>query len=151
MQDTASASTSSTLYEFQSPYIGTIRTNFPEKRCTPRQPGICANATAKITLDSTIFTNPEHALQGLEEFSHMWILFHFHRNDSTHIKAKVAPPRLNGVRTGVFATRSPHRPSPIGLSLVKIDKIVQNIIYFKYDCVKIFMFLVQNFFLVVWI
>lgn len=59
------------------------------------------------------------------------IIFHFHRNDSTHTRAKVAPPRLNGLRTGVFATRSPNRPSPIGLSLVKIDRIMENTIYFS--------------------
>lgn len=130
IQNAPSTSTNST-FDFQSNYIGTIHTNFPEKRCTPRQPGICANLQAKITLDSPIFTNPDHALQGLDEFSHMWILFHFHKNDVTHIKAKVSPPRLNGVRTGVFATRSPHRPCPIGLSLVKIDRIEQNTIYFR--------------------
>lgn len=129
--DNASSSTNVTLSEFVVPYIGRIDTNFPEKRCTPRQPGICANVTAKIVLNSAVFTNPEHALQGLEEYSHMWILFHFHKNDSTHIKAKVTPPRLNGTRTGVFATRSPHRPCPIGLSLVKIDRINQNTIFFR--------------------
>lgn len=59
------------------------------------------------------------------------ILFHFHKNDSTHIRAKVSPPRLNGIKTGVFATRSPHRPSPIGLSLVKIDRVMDNTIYFS--------------------
>jgi len=58
-------------------------------------------------------------------------LFYFHRNDSTHIRAKVAPPRLNGIRTGVFSTRSPHRPCPIGLSLVKILKIENYTIYFE--------------------
>lgn len=64
-------------------------------------------------------------------FPNFRILFHFHRNDSTHIRAKVAPPRLNGARTGVFSTRSPHRPCPIGLSLVKIVKIENNSIYFE--------------------
>lgn len=59
------------------------------------------------------------------------ILFYFHKNDSTHTRAKVAPPRLNGVRTGVFSTRSPHRPCPIGLSLVKILKIESHTIYFE--------------------
>lgn len=59
------------------------------------------------------------------------ILFHFHRNDSTHTRAKVAPPRLNGIKTGVFSTRSPHRPCPIGLSLVKILKIENYTIYFE--------------------
>ncbi|KAK9746026.1 tRNA-methyltransferase O [Popillia japonica] len=114
-------------------YIGTIHTLFPEKRGTPRQPGICSDMVAKLTLNNEIFTNPVHALEGLQEYSHMWILFHFHRNDSTHIKAKVAPPRLNGLRTGVFATRSPHRPCPIGLSLVKIDRIMENLSLVKID------------------
>lgn len=59
------------------------------------------------------------------------VMFHFHKNDSTHLRAKVSPPRLNGIKTGVFATRSPHRPSPIGLSLVKIDRIMDNTIYFS--------------------
>lgn len=51
------------------------------------------------------------------------ILYYFHKNLSNHIRAKVAPPRLNGDRVGVFGTRSPHRPCPIGLSLVQIDRI----------------------------
>jgi len=54
------------------------------------------------------------------------ILFHFHKNETTHVHAKVSPPRLNGLRTGVLGTRSPHRPSPIGLSLVQIDKVEGN-------------------------
>lgn len=112
-------------------YIGKIHTQFPEKRATPRQTGICTQLQAKLTLNNSVLTNPEHALQGLEEFSHMWVIFHFHQNESTHVRAKVAPPRLNGRRTGVFATRSPHRPCPIGLSLVKIDRIVDNAIYFS--------------------
>ncbi|XP_015126561.1 tRNA (adenine(37)-N6)-methyltransferase [Diachasma alloeum] len=111
--------------------IGVINTGFPNKRATPRQSGIGRDMCGKITLFNTVFTNPEHALNGLQEFSHMWILFHFHRNESTHIRAKVAPPRLNGVRTGVFSTRSPHRPCPIGLSLVKILEIEDNTILFE--------------------
>lgn len=58
------------------------------------------------------------------------ILFHFHKTSTLHIKAKVAPPRLNGLRTGVFASRSPHRPNAIGLSLVKIKNIIDDTIYF---------------------
>lgn len=57
------------------------------------------------------------------------ILFHFHKNETTHVHAKVSPPRLNGLRTGVLGTRSPHRPSPIGLSLVQIDKVEGRILY----------------------
>ncbi|XP_047117905.1 tRNA (adenine(37)-N6)-methyltransferase [Schistocerca piceifrons] len=111
--------------------IGTISTWFPAKRGTPRQPGICASSRGKLTLSNTVFTNPEHALEGLEEFSHMWILFHFHKNDSTHIRAKVSPPRLNGARLGVFGTRSPHRPCPVGLSLVCIDRVEGSSVYFS--------------------
>ncbi|KAK9892947.1 hypothetical protein WA026_022818 [Henosepilachna vigintioctopunctata] len=112
-------------------YIGVIHTQFPSKRGTPRQPTICSDAVGKLVMNNDIFTNPHHALQGLEQFSHMWIIFHFHQTDSTHIPAKVAPPRLNGLRMGVFGTRSPHRPSPLGLSLVKINQISENVIYFS--------------------
>ncbi|XP_014218577.1 tRNA (adenine(37)-N6)-methyltransferase isoform X2 [Copidosoma floridanum] len=111
--------------------IGTISTWFPSKRGTPRQPVVCGRVPGKLTLFKNVLTNPQHALEGLEEFSHMWILFHFHKNEPGHIRAKVAPPRLNGNRTGVFSTRSPHRPCPIGLSLVKIIKVEDNVIYFE--------------------
>ncbi|XP_043257187.1 tRNA (adenine(37)-N6)-methyltransferase [Colletes gigas] len=111
--------------------IGIISTWFPCKRGTPRQPGICGNVPGKILLYNSIYTNPAHALEGLQDFSHMWVLFYFHRNDSTHVRAKVAPPRLNGTKTGVFSTRSPHRPCPIGLSLVKITRIENHTIYFE--------------------
>ncbi|KAJ9587721.1 hypothetical protein L9F63_018848 [Diploptera punctata] len=110
--------------------IGIISTWFPEKKGTPRQPGICVSSQGKLTLFNSVFTNPEHALEGLEGFSHMWILFYFHKNASSHVHAKVSPPRLNGARTGVFGTRSPHRPSPIGLSLVSIKKVEGSSIHF---------------------
>lgn len=112
-------------------FIGIINTDFSEKRGTPRQPSVCSLATGKITLNNTTFTNPNHALEGLQSFSHMWIMFYFHKNNSTHVQAKVAPPRLNGDKLGVFATRSPHRPNPIGLSLVKIELIKDNCIFFS--------------------
>lgn len=110
--------------------IGLISSWFPEKKATPRQPGICVTSRGKLTLSGSVFTNPEHALEGLEEFSHMWILYYFHKNEPSHVHAKVTPPRLNGVRMGVFCTRSPHRPSPIGLSLVKIERVEGNSVYF---------------------
>ncbi|XP_050542085.1 tRNA (adenine(37)-N6)-methyltransferase [Daktulosphaira vitifoliae] len=111
--------------------IGHIQTKFKERRCVPRQPGLCPLAQAKLTISNTIFTNPDHALEGLADFSHLWVLFHFHKNDTTHIHAKVSPPRLNGLKTGVLGTRSPHRPSPIGLSLVQIDRVEGNSVYFS--------------------
>lgn len=88
------------------------------------------NAKAILKLNKDTFTNPSHSLQDLEQFSHLWIIFVFHKHDSG-VKAKVAPPRLNGEKTGVFATRSPHRPCPIGMSLVRIEKIVEDVIYFS--------------------
>ncbi|XP_063709561.1 tRNA (adenine(37)-N6)-methyltransferase [Culicoides brevitarsis] len=110
--------------------IGVIRTQFPEKRCLPRQAILGAGFLSKMEFLPSVFTNPEHSIEGLSEFSHIWLIYHFHRNTS-HPKAKVCPPRLEGKRTGVFSTRSPHRPCPIGLSLVELDHIQDNCIYFK--------------------
>lgn len=110
--------------------IGFIETAFHNKRGVPRQPSVMANARGTVVINTSVFNNPDHALIGLEEFSHIWILFHFHMTESTNSPAKVAPPRLRGERRGVFSTRSPHRPCPIGLSLVKIDRIEGNKIHF---------------------
>nr|XP_004933565.1 tRNA (adenine(37)-N6)-methyltransferase isoform X1 [Bombyx mori] len=110
--------------------IGSIETSFQNKRGVPRQPSVMKNARGTVVIDTSVFNNPEHALSGLEEFSHMWIIFHFHMTESTNAPAKVAPPRLCGGRQGVFSTRSPHRPCPIGLSLVKIHSIEGNKIHF---------------------
>lgn len=108
--------------------IGVIRTDFPEKRAVPRQP-ICSKLPGLIELNKDVFNNPEHSLDRLSDFSHLWIIYHFHKNDA-HAKAKVAPPRLGGERVGIFSTRSPHRPCPIGLSLVEIERIEGSNIYF---------------------
>ncbi|XP_063080948.1 tRNA (adenine(37)-N6)-methyltransferase isoform X2 [Cavia porcellus] len=66
---------------------------------------------------------------GLEQFSHVWILFVFHKNGHLSYKAKVQPPRLNGAKTGVFSTRSPHRPNAIGLTLAKLEKVEGGAVY----------------------
>ncbi|KAJ6642771.1 tRNA (adenine(37)-N6)-methyltransferase [Pseudolycoriella hygida] len=108
--------------------IGFIRTAFSEKRAVPRQP-TTNKLLGRIEISQSVFNNPEHSLDGLHSFSHIWIIYHFHRNES-HPKAKVAPPRLGGSRVGVFSTRSPHRPCPIGLSLVEINKIDHRFVYF---------------------
>ncbi|XP_043640533.1 tRNA (adenine(37)-N6)-methyltransferase isoform X1 [Drosophila teissieri] len=109
--------------------IGVIRTAFPEKRAVPRQSIVGSRLRGIIQLNDGVFTNPEHSLEGLADFSHLWVIYHFHRNNA-HPKAKVAPPRLGGERVGVFSTRSPHRPCPIGLSLVEIEKIENATISF---------------------
>lgn len=109
--------------------IGVIRTVFPGKRAVPRQASVGSRLPGCIQLNKSVFNNPEHSMEGLENFSHVWIMYHFHKN-AANTKSKVAPPRLNGERVGVFSTRSPHRPCPIGLSLVEIQSIDKTCIHF---------------------
>ncbi|CAH1254409.1 TRMO [Branchiostoma lanceolatum] len=103
--------------------IGYLESCFKQKAGTPRQPTVCDLSKAKLTISRSIFNNPEHSLDGIEKFSHLWVVFVFHMNEGEAVKAKVKPPRLDGVKVGVFATRSPHRPNPIGLTLAKLDKV----------------------------
>lgn len=109
--------------------IGYLESCFSAKNGTPRQPSICSHSRACLRIRKSIFNNPEHSLMGLEQFSHVWILFVFHKNGRLSCKAKVQPPRLNGVKTGVFSTRSPHRPNAIGLTLAKLEKVEGGAIY----------------------
>lgn len=127
-QDQSSSTSDDEHIKFKP--IGVIKTVFNEKRALPRQAVLGTGILSRIELSPELYTNPEHSLEGLEDFSHFWIVYHFHRN-SAHAKAKVAPPRLDGKRIGVFATRSPHRPCPIGLSLVVLDRIEDRVIYFR--------------------
>ena len=102
--------------------IATIRTDFPTKFGIPRQSGIIASLQGRIVFEPE-YRNPE-AVRGLEEFSHIWLIWEFSETVREEWSPTVRPPRLGGnVRKGVFATRSPFRPNPIGLSSVKLDKI----------------------------
>ncbi|XP_026361952.2 tRNA (adenine(37)-N6)-methyltransferase isoform X3 [Ursus arctos] len=109
--------------------IGYLESCFSAKNGTPRQPSICSHSRACLRIRKSIFNNPEHSLMGLEQFSHVWVLFVFHKNGHLSCKAKVQPPRLNGAKTGVFSTRSPHRPNAIGLTLAKLEKVEGGAIY----------------------
>ncbi|XP_077461472.1 tRNA (adenine(37)-N6)-methyltransferase [Stigmatopora argus] len=109
--------------------IGHIRSCFSEKNGTPRQPTVCGPSRAELQLEQRVFNNPEHALIGLEQFSHIWVIFLFHKNGHLSHKAKVKPPRLNGERVGLYSTRSPHRPNALGLTLAKLDKIVGDTLH----------------------
>ncbi|XP_040594702.1 tRNA (adenine(37)-N6)-methyltransferase isoform X1 [Mesocricetus auratus] len=109
--------------------IGYLESCFSAKNGTPRQPSICRNSRACLKIRKSIFNNPEHSLMGLEQFSHVWILFVFHKNGHLSYKAKVQPPRLNGAKTGVFSTRSPHRPNAIGLTLARLEKVEGGAVY----------------------
>ncbi|TKS68346.1 tRNA (adenine(37)-N6)-methyltransferase [Collichthys lucidus] len=109
--------------------IGYISSCFSVKNGTPRQPTICGPSRAELRIQQSVFNNPEHALVGLEHYSHVWIIFLFHKNGHLSYKAKVKPPRLNGQKVGVYSTRSPHRPNALGLTLAKLDRIVGDTIH----------------------
>jgi len=102
--------------------IGILHSCFKEKFGIPRQPGLIKSATA--TLELLPPYNVEDALRGIEEFSHLWIVFAFHESITEKFQPTVRPPRLGGnTRVGVFATRSNFRPNPIGLSVVELKSV----------------------------
>ena len=102
--------------------IAHIQTDFPTKFGIPRQSGIIESLKGRIVFEPE-YRNAE-AVRGLEEFSHIWLLWEFSEAVREDWSPTVRPPRLGGnVRKGVFATRSPFRPNPIGLSSVKLDKV----------------------------
>jgi tRNA-Thr(GGU) m(6)t(6)A37 methyltransferase TsaA len=74
---------------------------------------------------------PELSLQGLNGFSHIWVIFLFHKAQHKNYRPKVQPPRLEGGRVGVFASRSPHRPNPIGLSLLELVEVNRSGVWVK--------------------
>ena len=102
--------------------IARIRTDFKEKFGIPRQSGIAEELEARIVFE------PEYrvreALRGIEDFSHLWIIWQFSEAIREDFSPTVRPPRLGGnKRVGVFATRSPFRPNPIGLSSVTLVRV----------------------------
>ena len=102
--------------------IARIHTDFPTKFGIPRQSGIIASLQGLIVFEPE-YRNAE-AVRGLEDFSHIWLLWQFSEAVRDNWSPTVRPPRLGGnVRKGVFATRSPFRPNPIGLSSVKLEKV----------------------------
>ena len=102
--------------------IAHIKTDFKEKFGIPRQSGLVEETQGKIIFEKE-YRTPE-AFRGLEEFSHIWILWNFSKAEREEWSPTVRPPLLGGnKRMGVFATRSPFRPNPIGLSCVKLEKI----------------------------
>ncbi len=105
--------------------IGHIRTDFPSKFGIPRQSGLIDDLKGKIILEPE-YRNPQ-VYKGIEEFSHIWLLWEFSEAKKEHWSATVKPPRLGGKkRMGVFATRAPFRPNNIGLSCVKLDRVEQD-------------------------
>ena len=102
--------------------IARIRTPFKTKFGIPRQSGVAAEVKGEIVFEPDY--RETEAVRGLEGFSHIWLIWCFTEAVSDKWSPNVRPPRLGGnVRMGVFATRSPFRPNPIGLSSVKLERI----------------------------
>ena len=105
--------------------IAHIHNDFPTKFALPRQSGLVSSLTSKI-----VFTpkyRVSEALRGIEEFSHLWLIWEFNQAKKEDWKPTVRPPRLGGnKRVGVFATRSPFRPNSLGLTCVKLERVERD-------------------------
>jgi tRNA (adenine37-N6)-methyltransferase len=109
--------------------IGTLSSCFREKFGAPRQPQVVPSATASLTLAKDLIA--EHSLDGLAEFSHVWLISYLHLNANKTFRPKVHPPRLKGKTVGLFASRSPHRPSALGLTLARLDRVEGATLFFS--------------------
>ena len=102
--------------------IGHVYTDFQEKFGIPRQSGLVEELEGKILFEPEYGT--KEAVKGLEEFSHIWLIWGFSENRRENYSLTVRPPKLGGnTRKGVFSTRSPFRPNGMGLSCVRLEKI----------------------------
>ena len=116
------------------PPVGVLRSCFRECRGTPRQGSFAPSTRGYIQFNKNI---PSDSLEGLTEFTHVWIVFVFHKNTNLHhskrahqshggshsFRSKIKPPKLKGKSVGVFATRTPHRPNAIGITLARVESI----------------------------
>lgn len=102
--------------------VAKIHTEFPDKFGIPRQSGLVPSLTGEIVFEPEF--RSMDAVRGLEDFSHIWLLWEFSKAKRDEYSLTVAPPRLGGkIKKGVFATRAPYRPNSIGLSSVKLEEI----------------------------
>ena len=105
--------------------IARIHTDFATKFGIPRQSGLVSELMGEIVFEPEY--RQKEALMGIEEYSHLWLLWEFSEANREHRSATVCPPRLGGkVRKGVFATRSPFRPNSIGLSCVRLERVEED-------------------------
>lgn len=110
------------MSEYQLTAVGHIQSPYKQKFAIPRQPRLVPEAKAKLVFSRDF--NREEFVRGLDEFSHIWLLFRFHETADKGYSAMVRPPRLGGnERKGVFATRATFRPNAIGMSAVKLEGI----------------------------
>jgi len=101
--------------------IGHIRSEFDHRFGTPRQGALAPNSHATFELEP--LWREKGMFDALSGFSHVWLLSVFHQNTSLRNPSKIHPPRLEGESVGVLASRSPHRPNSIGLTLAKLEKV----------------------------
>lgn len=105
--------------------IAKIYNGFKAKFGIPRQSGLVDDVESKIIFEPE-FKNKD-AVRGLEEYSHLWLIWHFSESDIREWKPTVRPPKLGGnTKVGVFATRSPYRPNPLGMSCVTLNHVDLN-------------------------
>lgn len=113
---------SKSLGSFEFEAIAKVESPFKERYGVPRQPGLAANAIGKIKFKND--PDLKTALKSLEQFSHIWIVFVFHAHGGNKWKPSIRPPRLGGrTKVGVLASRSPHRPNPVGISAVELREV----------------------------
>ena len=112
-------------FEVKLDAIGSVISPYQEKFAIPRQPGLVTAAKGQIYSHGD--ANNIELVRGLEQFSHLWLIFIFHGSQKQGWKPLVKPPRLGGnKKLGVLATRSTFRPNPLGMSVVKLDSIHQE-------------------------
>jgi tRNA-Thr(GGU) m(6)t(6)A37 methyltransferase TsaA len=112
--------------------IGVVRSPFRERASAPRQASVGAGAGAAARIELFAGQGYEDALSGLDQWQYVWVLFVFHQNveQGRGWKPRVLPPRATE-KQGLFATRSPHRPNPIGLSAVRIERVEGLVVHIR--------------------
>jgi tRNA-Thr(GGU) m(6)t(6)A37 methyltransferase TsaA len=101
--------------------IAYLRSDFRQRFVAPRQGALVPHSRAELELAQEL--RGRGLLDGLEGFSHVWLISHLHESVNTRQRGKVHPPRLQGKKIGILASRTPHRPNPIGLTLAKIESV----------------------------
>ncbi|KAL7644793.1 UNVERIFIED_CONTAM: hypothetical protein RMT77_004606 [Armadillidium vulgare] len=109
--------------------IGFMKSIHEQKTGTPRQGSLSSLSRGILKIRKSVFNNPSHSLEGLNEYSYIWLSYIFHKNKHEASHAKVSPPRLDGTKIGVFASRSPHRPNALGLTLAHLDFVKGDTVY----------------------
>lgn len=101
--------------------IAFLKSDFQQRFVTPRQGALVPHSRAELELVPAF--KGRGMLDGLEGFSHVWLISHLHESANTRHRGKVHPPRLQGKKVGILASRTPHRPNPLGLTLAKIEAV----------------------------